>query len=126
MSADAASSPAAVRVKAIDVRPYRWADWCTIADDDHGESEPRLNPIVGRRWADDGAAIWFMLDSHNFLKAAPDELLDLVPYADVSMSPAMLACLDAQDAARMAERPEPPCTHCGGTGRIARGREVRT
>jgi hypothetical protein len=66
--------PQTVAVRAGDVKPYEWAQWCRIED-----SEPFANEIVSVCPADDGVHLWFMLDSHNFLKAHPEEVLDLIP-----------------------------------------------
>ena len=65
----------AQKVKAIEVVPYEWAIWCSVAG-----SQPFANEIVAQKWSDDGQHIWFMLESHNFLKAAPDDVLDLLPF----------------------------------------------
>lgn len=99
------------KVRALNVKPHRWAAWCSIED-----SEPFANEIVLRRWSDDGTTIWFMLESHNFMKAEPHEELDLVPF-DGGYSEAFLASTDAEDERRMGERPYRPaaCTHCGRT-----------
>ena len=66
--------PDAVKIKAIDVELYRYALWCTV-----GGSKPLLNDIVCRRWSEDGSEIVFMLETHNFMTALPDEELELVP-----------------------------------------------
>ena len=95
--------PTLQKVKAIDVKPYRWAVWCTI----EGNPKPFANDIVSRRWSEDGAHIWFMLDTHNFLNAQFDEVLELVPLNCSKMSPDLLARIDAEDAQRMAVGREP-------------------
>lgn len=66
-------------VQARDVQPYRWAQWCRIED-----SEPFANDIVGVRPSDDGEHLWFMLETFNFLKAKPDDVLYLIPIAEVA------------------------------------------
>lgn len=66
--------PEVVRVRAGDVEPYEWALWCRVEG-----GEPFANQIVGRRVSEDGAHLWFMLDSHNFLRTTPDEVLELIP-----------------------------------------------
>lgn len=76
-------SPVMERIKAIDVKDYHWALWCTV-----GGGPPHENPIVAARWTDDGR-LSFMLDSHNFFSADPDEELELVRQ-DVSKLPASI------------------------------------
>lgn len=66
--------PETKKVKARDVKPYEWALWCSIMG-----SEPFANDIVSVHPSECGAYLWFMLDSHNFLKATPDEELELIP-----------------------------------------------
>lgn len=68
------SDPKTVKVKARDVVPYLYGDWSSVAD-----GEPFANQIVRIRWSEDGEHLWFGLDSHNFMKARPDEVLELVP-----------------------------------------------
>ena len=65
MSKTLFASPVTVKVRAIDVRPYRYGLWCRIEND-----PPFTNPIVHGAWSDDGQSIWFGLDSFNFYKAA--------------------------------------------------------
>lgn len=67
--------PKTTMVLARDVVPYAWALWSDVEG-----SMPFENEIVGVRWSEDGQYLWFMLDSGNFLKADPDDLMDLVPY----------------------------------------------
>lgn len=93
------TKPATQRVRAIDVKPYRWALWCQI-----GNGAPFANEIVYRRWSDDGKVIWFGLDNHTGYRAEPDKELDLIPH-DGRYSPEMLARVDARDAELMAKRP---------------------
>lgn len=88
-----------VKMKAIDVKPDRWAIWCV-----HEKGgKPFANPIGLRKWSDDGEHIWFMLDSFNFLKAAPDEELEVVPHLEGNED--SLRRSDEQDAERMKSRP---------------------
>lgn len=67
-------SPATEKVMARDVRAGAWAVWCTA----EGYPGPFANEIVHVSWMDDGR-VSFMLGTHNFLTAAPDELVELVP-----------------------------------------------
>lgn len=69
------SDPEFRSVRAIDVVPYHWGIWCTV----QGDPNPFVNHIVGATWSDDGKHIWWMLESHNFQKAEPDEMVELVP-----------------------------------------------
>ena len=108
--------PKQVKVRAIDVLPYHWGQWCSI---DGGP--PFVNDIVSRRWSDDGEHIYFMLDSHNFLKAVPDEELELVP---LEPKPAeWLTRALERDKAMMAKRPTKtaPCEKCGCMGACRKG-----
>lgn len=66
--------PEQVQIRARDVKPYHWAVWCTVGD----STRPFANTIVSRKWSEDGEKIWFMLDTHNFDSAGPDEMLWLV------------------------------------------------
>ena len=61
-----------VKIKARDVRPYKYALWCTV---DGREID---NEIVVVKWSEDGEKIWMMLETHNFHSALPDEELELV------------------------------------------------
>ncbi len=89
-----------VRKRAIDVTPYEHAIWCTV-----GDSKPYANTIVSRRWSEDGAKIWFMLDSHNFLSAAPDEEIDVVENETGFYNAAFQADRLRRDAETMRDRP---------------------
>jgi len=107
-------TPAMQKVHAIDVRPYRWGIWCRVGDN----PKPFTNAIESRRWSDDGQTIWFMLGTHNFHNARPDEELTLVPmeesrYVDYSRE-------EAEHAQFLAERPThaAKCAACGGSGMV--------
>jgi hypothetical protein len=105
--------PILVKARAIDVRPYAFALWCTV-----GGSAPFANPIESRRWSEDGQTIWFLLGTHNFHTAQPDEILDLVECTDpISLR---LRASDEDQAAFLAKRPTPtkPCDACGGKGKV--------
>lgn len=93
-------APERVKVRAIDVKPYRWALWCSIEG-----GPPFENEICLRRWSDDGQGIWFMLESHNFLYAEPNEILELVPYTCDFYTAEMMAIRDAEDEKKMSKRP---------------------
>lgn len=67
------SEPETKSVRARDVQPWFWGQWCSIED-----GEPFTNVICSVRWSDDGEHLWFMLETHNFFKAKPDEILELV------------------------------------------------
>jgi hypothetical protein len=103
------SEPAFVKIRADEVKPYRWGLWCTV-----GGGEPHSNPIVSAKWSEDGQRIWFMLDSHNFYDAEPDEVLELVPLGD------FWASRPDRPSASQQRRPVPtrPCEHCGGKGHV--------
>lgn len=99
--------PTMVKKRAIDVTPYEHGIWCSI-----GDGEPFVNDIVMRRWSDDGTRITFMLDSHNFLFAEPDEEIAVVvreePYGSAKF---MEDCLRS-DAETMKNRPTQPRPMC--------------
>lgn len=100
---DVGLPPEQTKVRAIDVKPHHWGVWCTVGD----RPEPFVNEIVTRKWSEDGSKILFMLDTHNFMSADPEEVLDLV---EMPLSPRPeLAALreerDRRDDERMANRP---------------------
>lgn len=66
--------PETIWVRADCVKPYEWAQWCSIED-----GRPFANEIVATRRSECGEYLWFMLDSHNFMKVKPDEWLELIP-----------------------------------------------
>ena len=84
-----------VSILARDVVPYRYGVWSSVA----GE-EPFANQIVHMRWSEDGEHLWFGLETHNTVKARPDEVLELV-----EMSP--LGTLAKNKAAEWALPPRP-------------------
>ncbi len=67
--------PRTEMVRAIDIVPYQYAIWCTVAG-----SQPFENEIVSRKWSEDGKRIWFMLESFNFYDADPTECVEVVPF----------------------------------------------
>ncbi|MFA5053441.1 MAG: hypothetical protein WC565_05245 [Parcubacteria group bacterium] len=85
-----------VTLKAIDVRPYAYALWCCIED-----GVPFANDIVCRRWSDDGKHIWWMLDTHNFAKYEPDELVEVIELEN----PWLPSDFEAEHEAFLAKRP---------------------
>ena len=74
------SDPKTIKVKARDVVPYLYGFWSSVAD-----GERFANQIMRIRWSEDGEHLWFGLDSHNFMKARPDEVLELVPMEPLGM-----------------------------------------
>jgi len=44
-------APAIVRLRALDVTPYRFGLWCSV-----GGGEPFANMICHRAWSDEGGA----------------------------------------------------------------------
>jgi hypothetical protein len=111
------ATPAGQKVRAIDVRPYQWAIWCTVADHfgPDGKLKPFANEIEGRKWSDDGQSIWFMLGTHNFYNAKPDDVLELVP-----IEPKSPKVTDEEQADFVRSRPVPmiKCPTCGGGGKV--------
>lgn len=98
---------AQVEMRAIDIKPNRWALLCTF----RGSDRVIENPIGPRRWSEDGESIWFMLDSHNTFNARPDELVSVVPHLGYA-SPEALAQSDARDEEVMGRRTS-MCPCCG-------------
>jgi hypothetical protein len=112
--------PATVKVKAIDVKPYRYAVWCTVEDWKGDKGKPFANVIEHRGWSKDGESIWFMLGSHNFMNAKPDEEMELIEHDD-KMSPDLMARFDKEDEEAMAKRPRIAiCPTCGHLESMAR------
>ncbi len=66
------SKPTIVQKRALDVTPINHGIWCRIQ-----KGEPFVNAIVNRRWSDDGL-ISIMLDTCNFDKWHPEEMVDVV------------------------------------------------
>lgn len=95
-----------VTLKAIDVRPYKYSIWCTIAD-----SESFVNEIVYRKWSEDGEYIWWMLDTHNFAKHKPDEMVEVIELEDKYLP----SDFEEEPQNFLSKRPKPTvvCQHCG-------------
>lgn len=101
------SEPTLVKVMAVDVKPYLFGLWCTV-----GNGEPRSNVICSVKWSEDGQRLWFMLESHNFFDAAPDEALELVPQV-----PSPYFQKVGRDFVLPPRPPiTKPCEHCNGKG----------
>ncbi len=103
------TEPIIVQKRGIDVTPYVHGIYCQIED-----GEPFVNPIALRRWTDDGSQISVMLDSHNFARFGPDDMVDVVELAPTYYNAEFLAECMAKDAVKMANRPKPPelCPTC--------------
>jgi len=67
------TEPECVKVLARDVVPYLYGVWSSVAG-----GEPFANQLVHMRWSEDGEHLWFGLETHNTVKARPDEVLELV------------------------------------------------
>lgn len=93
--------PIQVEKKAIDITPYEHGIWCTI----EGSKKPFVNEIVVRKWSEDGTQIIFMLDSHNFIFADPEEQLLVVETTSEFYTPEFLARVLAKDRETMEKRP---------------------
>jgi hypothetical protein len=65
--------PSTVMVRARDIKPYHYAVWCRFEN-----GKPFCNAICSARWSEDGKKLWFMLESHNFFDAEPDEMVEVV------------------------------------------------
>lgn len=98
------SKPTIIQKRAIDVTPNDHGIYCTVAN-----SDPFVNPIVSRRWSDDGSKINIMLDSHNFYSWGPEEMVDVVEIPhQYAGSPGLMAKCIEEDRERMAKRRFPP------------------
>ncbi len=86
-------APPTIKVRAIDIRPGRYALWCQFE-----EGEPFANEICLRRWSEDRTKIVFMLDSHNFVFKKPDEELEVIVLPTHGRD---FTALDENDRARM-------------------------
>lgn len=102
--------PTQIKMKAIDVVPHKYGQWCSI-----GDGKPFVNPFCHRQWSDDGETIWFMLESHNFYDAKPDDEMLVVEVKLSEWGVKEWDRLMRDDAVEMARRPSPPedCPHCG-------------
>ena len=99
-------SPKLITMKAIDVRPWQYAVWSSI-----GDEEPFSNTIVHRKWSEDGARIWWMLDSHNFIAYTPDDMVKVIQ----KENPYLPKDHETEPEKFLTMRPKPPviCQHCG-------------
>lgn len=114
MEHEETNEPVLQRVKARDVVPYEWAVWCTV----EGRPRPFANTIEHVKWTEDGQRLSFMLGTHNFYSAAPDDELELVPCTPFGSSE-LQASVREEHAHTIANRPRPtvPCAACHGTGK---------
>jgi hypothetical protein len=106
-----ADEPPQVRKRAIDATPLVHGVWCSHFKDG---SQPFVNPIVRRAWADDGKRVTLMLDSFNFMFALPEEEVDVVEIEPIYSDRALVDRVLAEDRERMRRpvRPDPD----GGDG----------
>lgn len=63
-----------ITLKARDLKPYHYGIWCTIEG-----GQPFVNEIVDIRWSEGGTSLWLMLDTHNFIRVAPKQDIEVVP-----------------------------------------------
>ena len=87
------NEPQTVKVRAVDVKPGRYALWCSIEG-----GEPFANEICLRRWSEDKSQIIFMLETHNFIFTEPDEEMNLI-----ELPPRDFTRLDEHDRAHMGD-----------------------
>jgi len=113
------SEPVFITLRARDVKPYHYGLWSSVGGD------PFANCICSVKWSDDGAHLWFMLESHNFYKVEPDEEIEVVElttnrawattrakYADWTLPPAPRRVMRYGHAYRWS--PDgPECDICG-------------
>ena len=88
-----------IKKNAIDITPYEYLYPCILVDK-YAEIE-----IVSRKWSDDGNKIWFMLDTHNFVSAEPDEELEVIPFRPKYCTDKFLEDVRRKDKERMDNRP---------------------
>lgn len=86
-----------VKKMAIDITPYQHRYPCYV-EDRYCEID-----VVRRRWSEDGDHIYFMLDNHCFVKAKPDEELEVIEH-EVLCSQVIQRVLE-EDAEKMAHKP---------------------
>lgn len=98
------SEPSTTPVTARDVVPHEWALWCSVDG-----SLPFANEIVAVRWSEDGQYLSFMLESHNFMRAAPGESLDLIPFVSQYRTEEMRERSRAEHAKIIANPPVVAC-----------------
>lgn len=103
------TEPKEVMKRAMEVTPYQHGLYCTI-----GGGDPFVNIFVIRRWSEDGKKIIFMMDSHNFLFAEPDEEIQVVEVKP-TCSDDLLNDILKRDIEAMMKRPSPKmkCPTCG-------------
>lgn len=102
--------PAIVRVKVLDVVPYRHGVYCSIED-----GKPFVNDIVSRDWSEDGEKVIFMLESHNFLFEPYGGELDVVVLESVGRR---FFPKDESDFLSKRPKPSKTCESCQGKGKI--------
>lgn len=93
-----------IEVRGIDVVPHEYGIWCSIENWDG----PFVNPIVSRKWSDDGSEIWIMLDTHNFDRFHPDDLVRVVRLPESRWRPKLThgaGCVCGKCFARARPRP---------------------
>ena len=95
------NAPSFERVRAMDVKPYRWALWTSFGD----ESQAFLNEIVGRVWSRDGESLILILESHNSFLVHPDEKIRVCKVTDKPhRTRSFYEAADARDDAAMMKR----------------------
>lgn len=116
---ESSTPPEQVEIRAIDVVPCEAAIWCTVGD----SNKPFANPIEHRAWSDDGQHIWFMLGTHNFYKAAPDDMVKVVQLPRTErrehkslFEPVVGLQFDNEAFLRARPKHKVACASCGGTG----------
>lgn len=107
------TEPVQIEKRAIDITPYEHGVWCTV---DGGK--PFVNEIVHRKWSSDGQVI-FMLDSHNFIFADPEEMILVVETSSEFYTPEFLERVLKKDRETMEKGPN-------GTAERAREEADRT
>jgi hypothetical protein len=66
------TEPIFLTMRAREVKPYHYAMWTSTG------GEPFANCICGVKWSEDGAHLWFMLESRNYYKTEADALIEVV------------------------------------------------
>ena len=71
------TEPTFVSILAKDVKPYHYGVWSSVEG-----GAPYANCICNIRWSDDGKFLWFGLESLNYYRAAPLDVIELVDFSD--------------------------------------------
>ena len=92
-------------MKAKDIIPnLGFALACNWVDQPEG-TPPTNVDICHAKWSEDGEHIWFMLETHNFYKARPDDDVDVITFEPHKYYADQREHLEAQHRVFLASRP---------------------